>query len=656
MKDNKNLIKEEIDWIKEITKDITDDVEIITVGKFKKMLKKEIEGTLFNDQLLQTLKLIDNPNTHPEELNKAFDLLNSNKNNFFDKPLLIFGTTGIGKTSIIYSMRDLYNQNKNISESILFEIWNKPLVFHQILNPNMIIQETRNGIIFNKKCDMVYQDLPYTSICNDIVKNYEIICRNIIKSIEKTKNNEEIEKLNLLLNLINDVLNSTIRTKFLSFNLPIYHVKTGDLGKDISNGTFYKDDTNILDIYDIETKGTGENKRITRITRKKDYLKYVTLLGGGIIFFDEYLRASDDVRSEYIKLLNEFTKNNANYSIGDRWIIIANSCTPYEYNLDLYTTMTSDEIKTFKIFYLIPNYKEWREFMLTESEFAGLEGTEILIEFMDHFIKDENKVVEGSSSDPFKIEFMSYNPKSGFIATTRRYEDIAMELEYSKAVVKDKLGKTYEGSIFDLDLEQFLIFLDSVDAAALSIPAFNDSGFGKAFKDYLETTYAMTKIFDKNFSTDLFYTDKQSELSISNLVAKIENFYKSAKLEIDVKSTTLFMMQRLVRTAAPYKSLPEEYYEVSRNKSIVNTDKILDDIRNKNYKNILTVDECKNINAWISGCTTEFTPFKGEFQKIFALAHPYLSHNYIEGLIDKNQTLYKYLKELSKHALFLNPT
>lgn len=82
-------------------------------------------------------------------------------------------------------MRDLYNQNKNISESILFKIWNKPLVCHQILNPNMIIQETRNGIIFNKKCDMVYQDLPYTSICIDIVKNYEIICRNIIKSIEK---------------------------------------------------------------------------------------------------------------------------------------------------------------------------------------------------------------------------------------------------------------------------------------------------------------------------------------------------------------------------------------------------------------------------------------------------------------------------------------
>jgi len=222
--------------------------------------------------------------------------------------------------------------------------------------------------------------------------------------------------------------------------------------------------------------------------------------------------------------------------------------------------------------------------------------------------------------------------------------------------VKDKLGKTYEGSIFDLDLEQFIIFLDSVDIALKGDPAFNDSGFSKAFKDYLETTYAMTKIFDKKFSTDLFYTDKQSELSISNLVAKIENFYKSAKLEIDVKSTTLFMMQRLVRTAAPYKSLPEEYYEVSGNKSIVNTDKILDDIRNKNYKNILTVDECKNINAWISGCTTEFTPFKGEFEKLFILAHPYLSHNYIEGLIDKNQTLYKYLKELSKHALFLNPT
>lgn len=656
MEDNKNLIKEEIDWIKEITKDITDDVEIITVGKFKKMLKKEIEGTLFNDQLLQTLKLIDNPNTHPEELNKAFDLLNSNKNNFFDKPLLIFGTTGIGKTSIIYSMRDLYNQNKNISESILFEIWNKPLVFHQILNPNMIIQETRNGIIFNKKCDMVYQDLPYTSICNDIVKNYAFIGRNIIKSIEKTKNKEEIEKLNLLLNLINDVLNSTIRTKFLSFNLPIYHVKTGDLGKDISNGTFYKDDTNILDIYDIETKGTGENKRITRITRKKDYLKYVTLLGGGIIFFDEYLRASDDVRSEYIKLLNEFTKNNANYSIGDRWIIIANSCTPYEYNLDLYTTMTSDEIKTFKIFYLIPNYKEWREFMLTESEFAGLEGTTILIEFMDHFIKDENKVVEGSSSDPFKIEFMSYNPETGFIATTRGYEDIAHEIEASKRVITTALGRPYNGSIFDLDLEQFIIYLDALDGAALSIPAFNDSGFAKAFKNYIETIYAMNKIFDKKFSPDLAYTDKQNELSIPNLITKIENFYKSAKLEIDVESTTLFLIQRLIRMAAPYKTLPEDYYIVSGNKSIVNTDKILDDIHNKNYNNILTVDECKNINAWISGCTTEFTPFKGEFEKLFILAHPYLSHNYIEGLIDKNQTLYKYLKELSKHALFLNPT
>jgi len=251
---------------------------------------------------------------------------------------------------------------------------------------------------------------------------------------------------------------------------------------------------------------------------------------------------------------------------------------------------------------------------------------------------------------------MSYNPETGFIATTRGYERIAMELEYSKGAVKDKLNNTYEGSIFDLDLEQFLIFLDSVDATALSIPAFNDSGFGKAFKDYLETTYAMNKIFDKKFSTDLVYTDKQSELSINNLVVKIENFYKSAKLEIDVESTTLFMIQRLIRMAASYKTLPTDYYVVSGENSILNSDKILDDIHNKNYENILTVDECKNINAWISECTTKFTPFKGEFEKLFILAHPYLSHNYIEGLIDKNQTLYKYLKELSKHALFLNPT
>jgi len=164
----------------------------------------------------------------------------------------------------------------------------------------------------------------------------------------------------------------------------------------------------------------------------------------------------------------------------------------------------------------------------------------------------------------------------------------------------------------------------------------------------------MTKIFDKKFSTDLFYTDKQSELSISNLVAKIENFYKSAKLEIDVKSTTLFMMQRLVRTAAPYKSLPEEYYEVSGNKSIVNTDKILDDIRNKNYKNILTVDECKNINAWISGCTTEFTPFKGEFQKIFALAHPYVITKYVEKTNNVDKELYTYLKNLENECKFLD--
>ena len=272
---------------------------------------------------------------------------------------------------------------------------------------------------------------------------------------------------------------------------------------------------------------------------------------------------------------------------------------------------------------------------------------------MYHFLKDENKVVEGSSSDPFKIEFMSYNPETGFIATTRGYEDIAHEIEASKRVITTALGRPYNGSIFDLDLEQFIIYLDALDGDALSMPAFNDSGFAKAFKDYLETTYAMTKIFDKKFSTDLFYTDKQSELSISNLVAKIENFYKSAKLEIDVKSTTLFMMQRLVRTAAPYKSLPEEYYEVSRNKSNVNTDKILDDIRNKNYKNILTVDECKNINAWISGCTTEFTPFKGEFQKIFALAHPYLITKYVEDTNKVDKELYTYLKSLKNECEFL---
>jgi len=559
-------------------------------------------------------------------------------------PILFVGAPGCGKTSIVRSMKDIYDQSDQIAPEIAFTIWTVPLVSMTKVDMGAAVREE-----FMNLSGEYFENM--NAIYNSLEKKAE-------KEIKDVKDEYQMKILKFVIDMTKKASESNVVQQVPNFILPLYHESLGDMGNDSSSCIIYDESVSLDKLYDFEFKNPHDTKKgLNPPRRKPDCLQYATMIGGGIVFFDEYLRASDDVKASLMELIAGGNVYQGNYRLGDRWIIVAATNTPSEVSKDYASfkdMIDKGNIDRWRPYFVQSFYEVWKNYLTTESEFAGLEGTTILIEFMDHFIKDENKVVEGSSSDPFKIEFMSYNPETGFIATTRGYERIAMELEYSKGAVKDKLDNTYEGSIFDLDLEQFLIFLDSVDATALSIPAFNDSGFSKVFKDYIETTYAMTKILDKKFSTDLFYTDKQSELSISNLVAKIENFYKSAKLEIDVKSTTLFMIQRLVRMTAPYKTLPEDYYIVSGNKSIVNTDKILDDIRNKNYKNILTVDECKNINAWISGCTTEFTPFKGEFQKIFALAHPYLITKYVENTNKVDKELYTYLKNLENECKFLD--
>lgn len=191
---------------------------------------------------------------------------------------------------------------------------------------------------------------------------------------------------------------------------------------------------------------TGENKRVFEDTSE-----------GGLIIFDEFLRADPELFKTISQLVQERTIGHGEYVLGEKWGIILCSNRPVDddevkENFDGQSPAMGNRYLS-GIFNFVPDFYKWIEWAKNEGHFDEdtlnfLQGDKAI----DGTANREEYEVEGEKVTAFKnwhyIDVAKFKSGESPIPTTPRGWSALMEWVYDK---KNAYGYS---SIFDIDFKQ----------------------------------------------------------------------------------------------------------------------------------------------------------------------------------------------------------
>lgn len=576
--------------------------------------------------------------------------------------ILVFGSPGCGKTDIINSIKSEYNRNnEEYSDAISFDIWMYPVTTVSKLDlavPVHTTLEALNGKHFTQ----------VTQVLNVIKSKSESeLLKKDDEKEENTVEDSQAELMKGISDMSSKALSDEVIIQVPNMVLPLYDTSLGDMGNDATGFILYSDSAKLGDIYEIgfdnpQNPAAG----LKPIVRKPDAFQYANNMGGGYIFLDEYLRADNDVKDSLMTLLAGDPIYNNKYATADRWLFVGATNTPYELSneyKELAEMMDIANMSRWSMYYLDSLYSVWKKYI--ESKYGPEnQAAKTLLDFMDEFITDENDFSKSGITGN-KIPFINYNAATNTITSSRDYSKIIEGYNDVMIQILNTSRNCFDISIYDLELDDFLNFIRSFKSSYLVTSGSLKTNIADPFIQYLEASYSINQIFmdeekkHKGKFAQTFYTKDYTKYTLDKLMENIKDIYSSAPdVEFD-ESSSIFIISTIVKIAATYKPCTK-YWTKKGNESILDNDILLDDLTAKNFDNILTLEECQNINDWISS-SEKLSAQKGQFTQHFRLAHYYLTKTNIElinsskesGKNAKYKPLYDYLNELYDACKFL---
>lgn len=392
--------------------------------------------------------------------------------------MVVYGAPGIGKTSIPKEIIKTFNEQ----------------------------EENKNG----KKAIIVIQcgdlelggfNLPIPRMTNleQTIYANPAVLKNLIDNYGFTE--ERIKKLK--------------NTKFLrTFEspktwLPVYQADlTGDAldaAQDSANGRI---------ISRLVPDGKGKYKRENTSTTE-----------GGIILFDEFLRADPELFKTICQLIQERTIGNGEYRLGEKWAIICCSNRPVDDTEvdERYKGLSAAMANRFLagMYNYIPDFYDWLEWAKDDGHFdedtlAFISGETTPFGGVN---KEEYTDVDGNKVTAFKnwhtIDTDKFASGEEPIPTTPRGWSALM------LWVHDELKRTKKSSIFELDMNRLRRRARAVIGATC----------GEAYAKFMEERKAA---YDekrrpeiKAFFTDEMYTLDVEHYSLQEAKSDIENYIKN---------------------------------------------------------------------------------------------------------------------------------
>lgn len=419
------------------------------------------------------------------ELNNMIDIVQNNPSSNNVVPLLIWGAPGIGKTSIPKAIINEYNKKKDVKMGC-------------IIADCSAMQSDGLSIPTPARKVNIDSDLDYILRRNNI----------LIKDIEL----DELKKNGLL-----DLYKSDdIPKSWLPVYKPTGNKEADAILNEIANGSVitYTDDDNV---FKIEKAGSG-----------------------GIIFFDEYLRAPGDLPFTIANLA--ITRGFGEYKVGDKWFFILASNRPLDDNQikKVFSNSTPAAYTRLAQCNFVPDFKSWSKW----AKNNGFDDTIL------NFISENNLDDESSRWHNIDPEQQRSNFVSRF-ATPRTWANVINSLrmncqikgydenDYLSLMINHRreatraIGKFLPDKLTNDFINYYILYNNFSDVVKYE----DIRKIASEFLDkeiYDNNTKTITKIRDK-FNVDYklydnYYDDTEENTPIDDAYDEMINKFKQVKL------------------------------------------------------------------------------------------------------------------------------